>query len=105
MTVTIKDDDADFMKIKGTNAVVALEKLVTGKNLKAFEIAGQKIELEGKKDSEIKQLILLLPYSTIKATDGSIDTLSDFKGNEFDVKVYLEKDGVKAEDTYKVIFK
>lgn len=85
--------------------MVALEKLATGENLTAFEIGGNKIEVKGRTVDELKAAITTLAYSQIKATDGNVNTLSDFVGNKVEVKVYLEKDGVKAEDTYTVEFK
>ncbi|QQE46961.1 Uncharacterised protein [Peptoniphilus harei] len=85
--------------------MVALEKLATGKNLTAFEVKGNKVEVKGVSKDDLKAAITTLAYSQIKPADGSVDTLSDFVGNKIEVKVYLEKDGVKAEDTYTVEFK
>ena len=105
LVITIKDGEKDFKAIKGTGAMVALEKLATGKNLTAFEVKGNKVEVKGVSKDDLKAAITTLAYSQIKPADGSVDTLSDFVGNKIEVKVYLEKDGVKAEDTYTVEFK
>lgn len=105
LVVTIKDGSQDFKKIKGTNAMVALEKLATGENLKAFEIGGNKVYVAGATLDQLKSDITVIAYSQIIAKDGSVNTLSDFVGNTIKVKVYLEKDGVTAEDTYTVEFK
>ncbi|WP_062551487.1 hypothetical protein [Peptoniphilus phoceensis] len=85
--------------------MVALEKLATAKNLTAFEIAGNKVPVKDMTTDQLKAAITTIAYSTIKAEDGSVNTLSDFVGNKLEVKVYLEKDGVTAEDTYTVEFK
>lgn len=85
--------------------MVALEKLATGKNLTAFEVKGNKVEVKGVSKDDLKAAITTLALNSIEAKDGNIDTLSDFVGNKLEVKVYLEKDGVKAEDTYTVEFK
>lgn len=85
--------------------MVALEKLATGENLKAFEIGGNKVYVAGATLDQLKSDITVIAYSQIKAADGSVNTLSDFVGNTIKVKVYLEKDGVTAEDTYTVEFK
>lgn len=85
--------------------MVALEKLITTKNLTAFEISGAKVETEGKTKDQLKGDITTLVMGNLEADDGHLDTLSDLKGKTIEVKVYLEKDGVKAEDTYKVVVK
>lgn len=105
LVVTIKDGSQDFAKIKGTNAMVALEKLATGKNLTAFKIGVNKITVAGQTLDQLKSDITVTAYSQIIAADGNVNTLSDFVGNTIKVTVYLEKDGVKATDTYTVEFK
>lgn len=105
LVITIKDGEKEFTAIKGTGAMVALEKLATAKNLTAFEIAGNKVPVKDMTTDQLKAAITTIAYSTIKAEDGSVNTLSDFVGNKLEVKVYLEKDGVTAEDTYTVEFK
>lgn len=85
--------------------MVALEKLVETKNLTAFEINGGKVETEGRSKDQLKAAIIGLIINNLQADDGNLDTLSDLKDKTYEVKVYLEKDGVKAEDTYNVVVK
>lgn len=85
--------------------MVALEKLATGKNLTAFKIGVNKVYVAGATLDQLKSDITTLAYSQIIPADGNVNTLSDFVGNKIEVKVYLEKDGVTAEDTYTVEFK
>lgn len=85
--------------------MTALKDLVTSKNVVAFEVANQKVDTVGKSHTDLQQAVMFLAVQAINADDGHLDTLSDTVGKKVEVKVYLEKDGVKAEDTYTVEFK
>lgn len=85
--------------------MTALKDLVTSKNVVAFEVANQKVDTVGKSHTDLQQAVMFLAGQAINADDGDLDTLSDTVGKKVEVKVYLEKDGVKAEDTYTVEFK
>lgn len=105
LTVTVVDGDAKIKEIKNTGAMVALEELATAKNLTAFEVNGKKVETKDRTTDELKAAILALTAEALEAEDGNLDTLSDLQGKTVKVNVYLEKDGVKAEDVYTVMFK
>lgn len=82
--------------------MTALEDLVQNENLVAFQIGNQeKREVAGKKATELGTIVGLDMANTF---DAGTKTLEAYKGKKAEIKVFLEKDGVKAEDTYTIEF-
>ena len=102
-TITVVDDTKKFGDISGTNAMVALDDFAKNDNLVAFQIGNQpKREIAGASAADLKTLILV---DTRANFDTETSNLKDYKGKNIEVKVHLEKDGVKAEDTYNIVVK
>lgn len=82
--------------------MVALEDLAKNENLVAFQIGNQvKKEVADKTTAELKNFITL---DLANAFNAGTATLEAYKGKTVEIKVFLEKDGVKAEDTYTIEF-
>lgn len=90
--------------------MTALEKIVSEKNVVAFQVEGQeKRDVQAIKDQggleALKLIIGADVGNAILPTEGGNAQLGNLKGKKASVKVFLEKDGVTAEDTYTLAFK
>lgn len=82
--------------------MTALEDLVQNENLVAFQIGDrEKREVAGKSANDLK---FIVGMDLQDALDTKTKTLEAYKGKKAEIKVFLEKDGVKAEDTYTIEF-
>lgn len=100
--VTILDGTKTIQDIKNTGAMTALEDLAKNENLVAFQIGSQdKRVVTGLTTDQLKTIVALDLANTF---DAGTKTLEAFKGKKAEIKVFLEKDGVKAEDTYTIEF-
>ena len=89
--------------------MTALEKIVSEKNVVAFQVKGQeKRDVQAIKDQsglEGLKLIIASDVGNAAVEKGQKLSLGNAKGHDVAVTVYLEKDGVTAEDTYTLAFK
>lgn len=100
--VTILDGTKTIQDVKNTGAMTALEDLAKNKNLVAFQIGSQdKRVVTGLTTDQLKAIVALDLANTF---DAGTKTLEAYKGKKAEIKVFLEKDGVTAEDTYTIEF-
>ena len=86
--------------------MVALEKLIDNKYVVAYQVEGlEKRDVKAIKEAgglnALKQIIGS-DAASIKPSEAGKDYLGDLVGKTLKVTVYLEKDGVTAEDIYTI---
>lgn len=83
--------------------MIALQDLVDNHNLVAYQIEGlDKRDITGKEATDLAQIVSFDIGLALNPNGTPGFKLGDTKGETVKVTVYLEKDGVKAEDTYTI---
>ncbi len=86
--------------------MVALEQLIDNKNVVAYQVEGLEkrdvVAIKANGGLNALKQVIGSDAASIKPSEAGKDYLGDLVGKTLKVTVYLEKDGVTAEDTYTI---